>query len=502
MNNHPRRKRGLLTGLAAVATALTLAFSAAHAQAEDVVPAQPASIDAQATATLTIHKYKQPNEVRDQKHSTGLPLDAKDVEGWEPLEGIKFSAQRVNTADGKYDLTRNEGWENAAKLDVADAPPLLVGSPVESAATDGTGLTSITDLPVGLYYVTETLYGPEVTPAVPFLVTLPMTNPESLSTWLYNVHVYPKNATTTATKTVVDEDSVKLGDTVEWTILSDIPKAKVIDKYTIVDELDSKLEYSDLTVSLTGDSKVTLIPEVDYTITQTPPSTGTLEFTDTGRAKLASAWQVDPNAQVKSVISTKVIKVGVIENTATVFPNSTSAGVKTSSVQTKFGNIVLNKVDAKTGEELSKAEFQVFLSEADAKSKTNPIKINEGMEGEQSTFTSDENGIVLIEGLRYSNFQNGSEIQDKANWRYYWIAETKAPSGYELLAEPIKVSVTSFEETVSVEVKNVPKNAGFALPMTGASGATTIIMVAGLLLLLAGTAAVVVSRRKKGQAQA
>ncbi len=483
MNNQPRRKRGLLTSLAAVTTAMIMALSAAPAHADGPV------IDPAAQGTLHIHKYEQPAQVGAE--GNGLK---QDVTGLTAMKDIEFSAQRVDDVD----LTTNEGWTKAAEMSTAGVMPTLVGPVFESGPTDANGLATIAKLPVGLYYVTETVYPDNVTPVVPFLVTMPMTHPTELNTWLYDVHVYPKNATTTAEKSVDDAAGVKIGDTIEWTILGDIPKAQDITGYKIVDVLDPKLEFVSAVVSLTGTPGVTLESGKDYKLAFDAPSrTATVEFTKPGRDKLALVWQADKNSQVKVSVKTKVLKVGEIANTATVFPNDSDKSVTTNEVFTKWGNIILDKVDSVNGKKLTDAEFQVFETKANAKAKTNPISIDG-----KDTFRSD-GGVVLIEGLRYSNWENGEEVLETSdNYRWYWIAETKAPGGYELLAQPIKVDVTSFQETVSVEVKNIPKNAGFKLPLTGASGASSIIMVAGLLLLVVGTSAVVVSRRKRGQVQA
>lgn len=486
MKDSSKRKGGILTGLAAIATALMVAISAIPAQAAD-----PVTVDPAAQGSLIIHKFKQPNTVGGP--STGLP---QDTDGLTALAGIVFTAQPV----GNIDLTTNAGWVEAGDLSVEAAADQLTGTPQVSAPTDAEGLTTIGNLPVGVYYVTETVFGADVTPVVPFLVTIPMTNPESLNSWLYDVHVYPKNATSAASKTVEDGAAVKLGDAITWTILADIPKSEVINRYAITDELDPKLTYVDASVSLTGGA--TLVP-ADYTL-DLAGQTLTVEFTAAGRLKLASAWRADGDAQVQLVVNTTANAVGEIANTATVFPNTASAGVSTTPVISKWGSIVLEKVDSRdVSTKLPDAEFQVFLSRADAEANTNPVKINEGMPSERSRFVSDSNGIVRIEGLRYSNWANGAELgTDDANYRTYWVAETKAPSGYELLARPIEVTVTSAEDTVSVEVKNVAKNAGFQLPLTGASGASGIIMIAGVLLLIVGTAAVIVSRRKRADTEA
>ncbi|WP_158600566.1 SpaH/EbpB family LPXTG-anchored major pilin [Tessaracoccus antarcticus] len=482
MNTNPRRKRGLLAGLVAAATALTIVFSAAPAQADGPV------IDPAATGSIILHKFEQPVTVGDE--GNGLPNPGATV-GLTPLSGIVFSAQRVNGID----LTTNAGWEAAAALTVDAAAGDLAAATYRSNATDVDGLATIAALPVGLYYVKETTFPNNVTPVSPFLVTIPMTHPTELNTWIYDVHVYPKNATTEATKSVVDAGAVKIGDNAEWTILSDVPKSQIIDKYVIVDVLDPKLQFVSDVVSLTGASGVVLAP-ADYDVT-TADNTLTVTFTPAGLLKLASAWRVDPAARVKVLVTTKVLEAGEITNAATIYPNIRSFGRTTTPVLTKWGTIVLEKANAKnTDAKLQGAEFQVFLTEEAAKAKTASAAISiNGV----STFTSTGvDGRVVIEGLRYSGWADGKEVTTPEDgYRTYWISEIKAPVGFELLTQPIEVVVDNVSTTVvTKQVLNVPKNAGFQLPLTGASGATTLIMGAGLLLLVLGTTAVVVSRRK------
>lgn len=487
MTTPPRRKRGLLTGLVAVATALTLAFSAAPAQADP-----PFTIDPEATGTIRIHKFEQSSTVGQP--GTGESDDTVP-DGATPLAGIVFTAQRVNDVI----LTTNAGWQEAADLTPETAFPRLDATMYRSGATTSEGLASIQNLPVGVYYVTETTFPNNVTPAAPFLVTIPRTNPKKLDEWIYTVDVFPKNATTTAEKNVVDAGAVKVGDNVDWTILADIPKVQTVDKYVIEDLLDEKLQFVSDVVSLTGASGVTLEPS-DYGVTTTAGEPFRVTFTAAGRTKLASAWRADPAARVQVIVTTKVLAAGEITNAATVFPNSRSFGKTTPVATTKWGTIVLEKANSKNVEnKLAGAEFQVFLTKeaATAKTSADAITING-----QSTFTSEGvDGRVVIEGLRYSGFVNGKEVEAGAEgYRTYWIAETKAPAGFEMLAEPIEVIVDDVSTTVvDQQVLNVPKNAGFQLPLTGASGATSIIMLSGLLLLIVGTAAVVVSRRKRSQ---
>ena len=63
----------------------------------------------------------------------------------------------------------------------------------------------------GLYLVNENLGtstttpdASTITPSAPFLVTLPMTDPVNLTSWMYDVYVYPKNQADSILKTVTD----------------------------------------------------------------------------------------------------------------------------------------------------------------------------------------------------------------------------------------------------------------------------------------------------------
>ncbi|MGO4585440.1 SpaH/EbpB family LPXTG-anchored major pilin, partial [Arthrobacter sp. 2RAF6] len=167
--------------------------------------------------SLTIHKYEKPAAPTNLPHD-GTALSAAQLQGLTPMAGVTFTVQKVNNID----LTTNAGWTAAAALTPAQAAA-QAASPGTTTTTGAAGTATLGNLPLGLYLVTETGYPAGVTPSAPFLVTLPMTDPAGGNGWLYDVNVYPKNAVTTATKTVNDASVLKLGDNVQWTITSDIP---------------------------------------------------------------------------------------------------------------------------------------------------------------------------------------------------------------------------------------------------------------------------------------
>jgi RNA polymerase sigma factor (sigma-70 family) len=442
------------------------------------------------SGSLTIHKYEKPAT------PTGLPNDgtaltAAQLEGMTPMAGVTFTVQKVNNID----LTTNAGWAAAAALTPAQAAA-QAATPGSTATTDASGTATLGNLPLGLYLVTETGYPAGVTPSAPFLVTLPMRDPAAGNTWMYDVNVYPKNAVTTATKTVNDASVLKLGDNVPWAITSDIPNVNPIDGYRIVDKLDPKLSYSNSAVALSDNAALVL--NTDYRIVfDTASNTLTIDFTASGRAILAA----NPTAKVLVTVNTTVNTVGEIANTALVYPNAASftitpgqpgGPVVTPPVSTtKWGDIVLHKKDSQSSAALSGAVFSVYPTQADALAGTKAIGV-----GGTSSWTTDASGNLVISGLRYSNWANGKPVgPGQPGYQSYWLVETKAPSGYALLAQPVETAVTSNDPSaVTVTIGNIKENAGFQLPLTGAG---TWALTAGGILVLAGAGVFMATGRRK-----
>lgn len=192
----------------------------------------PALINPAATCSLTIHKVL----------GAGLDPAAYPADGGEltlppsatPLPGVVFTIAQVQGVD----LTTNAGWAAALAYsgDIAAARANL-GPATTLAPTGPDGRVVAAGLPIGLYLVHEvglpTTGGgvdPALSPVADFLVTLPMTNPDTRASWLYDVHVYPKNSRSTITKTVADgnlgvdsQDAPVAGRVLTYTLAADIP---------------------------------------------------------------------------------------------------------------------------------------------------------------------------------------------------------------------------------------------------------------------------------------
>lgn len=486
---------------AAAATAagamVALSLSAIPASAAPVVDSAQ-----NGNASITVHKFVRP-EVPTELPNNGTPVDTSTLT---PLADIEFTIQQVNTID----LTKNADWERANELaaafDPADPSGSVTGQGLSlgagtSATTLGDGTAAFPNLSLGLYLVSETKFPAGVTPSAPFLVSVPLTDPRNQNTWLYNVHVYPKNSITTATKTVQDSSVKKLGDELTFTIKADVPNEAIIDGYKITDKLDAKLDYVGAAVTLV-DGGPALTLTTDYTAVLEPVSnTLTVEFTAAGRTIL----QNNNSKSVQVIVTAKANAVGEISNSAVVYPNNASFAlepgveggpVTTAPVLTKWGSMTLQK-NSKDGKALAGASFSVYGSEADAKAGTNPLTL-----GGQSIFTvsaaeDGTKGQLTIAGLRYSDWANGAAVASGApGYNTYYLVEVKAPDNYELLAAPVPFTITADTTVVGVDntVVNVPSNGGFKLPLTGGPG-TVLLYGAGVLVLAGAVLLFARSRR-------
>ncbi|WP_167145505.1 SpaH/EbpB family LPXTG-anchored major pilin [Actinomyces sp. ZJ308] len=525
-------RRGL--GLAA---ALTLAAGALIAPTGAAAPADPngSTIDPDAATTLTIHKCEQTdaNGVKEGNGNEDPTAECKAV------AGVDFTITKLNV-----NLTTYDGWKTLADLkgDVSKARA-LASSTTHTITTGANGLASFNadQTDVGAYLVSETRTPAQVIPAEDFVVTLPMTNPAKTSEWNYNVHVYPKNTVSGVDKKVEDQPAPASGQALTYTIATSIPKVDTangatLKRYQVIDPLDSRIK-SDLT-SLSPVVKIInpetqLEKDTDYTVAVAPSVTPgdkhnylTVTMTPTGLDKLAkarSAGTGETKVQVSftAAFDASVDLEGSLSNVAYLIPNDNPnftwdpnhptkdvPGVPTKPVLSKYGKLVVTKTGTDNLADKAKyngAQFQVYectktdsgatLKDADPKKAgTNPLTISG-----QDTFTTSGNGTVEISSLRANDYVNGAEKTPLTDDDYYCLVETKAPEGYSLQADPIPFRIlaanTEPNQSTALTVTDVPKNAGFRLPLTGANG-IIFLTVAGALLVAGGAVVAYANKRR------
>lgn len=195
-----KKFKKLLAGLLAGAMMLgSMSATAFAAEGTDTPKMTAATIDTSLKGSLTIHKYEYNGN--SGKPGTGETSDASNVpsSGAKPLEGAGFTLYKVANADdlteyystNPTDLPKVESYFSNGKIDDSK-----VKVTISEKKTNNDGIAIFENLAVGFYVVIETTTPDKVTtPAAPFLVSIPMTTVEGDS-WLYDVHVYPKNKTT------------------------------------------------------------------------------------------------------------------------------------------------------------------------------------------------------------------------------------------------------------------------------------------------------------------
>lgn len=150
-------------------------------------------------------------------------------------------------------------------------------------------------------------------------------------------------------------------------------------------------------------------------------------------------------------------------------------------------DVDVSKVDGEDKtKKLEGAEFKLKNS-AGKWATVDNSKITGWVDSEEAgaTLTSDANGQIKIEGLDAGT---------------YYLVETKAPAGYNLLANPVELVITAEHEesenesTATTTFKlngkdtnliTVENNAGATLPETGAQGTKMIYLVGGILVAAA-----------------
>ena len=522
-------RRGL--GLAA---AMTLAAGALVAPTGAAAPADPngSTIDPDAATTLTIHKCEQ-TDTNGVKEGDGNEDPAAECK---PVSGVEFTITKLSV-----DLTTSEGWETLAKLkgDVSQTKDLKSGT-VQKITTGGDGLAAFTDAQteVGAYLVSETRTPDKVIPAEDFVVTLPMTNPQDTTAWNYNVHVYPKNTISGVDKQVTDKPAPGSGHDITYTITTSIPKVDYpggarIKRYEVVDQLDKRIKKDALTpvVKIVGQNGMTLANTTDYTLITADGADhnwATIQLTEEGRRKASEAryngsGETKIQVTLTATFDANVDLEGDLSNTAGLIPNDSPnftwdpnrpgtkiPGIPTTPALSKYGKVVITKTgtdDLADKTTYNGAQFQVYectktasgatLRDADPSTTTiDPLTI-----GGQKTFTTSGQGVVEINYLRANDYVNGvAKSQDQLTAEdHYCLVETKAPEGYSLQADPIPFRVMAEKATAkaatAVTVTDVPKNAGFRLPLTGANG-VIFLTVAGALLVIGGAVSAYANKRR------
>lgn len=458
----------------------------------------------QATGTLTIHKTNEKGEL---------------------LKGAGYTVYKVANLKQEngvlsYD-SLVEGVTVTGATTASDFKNAKLPTPVGEQTSDGISDITFSDLDLGVYLVKESTTPDGVIKSNSFIVSIPMTNPET-NEWNYDVTATPKNSVTTGSvkKELVSTDtnaegegkvSVNIGQVLDYKVTVTVPEdfygssefAKAYTQYDIVDEptIGLSIVPGSFVVKVDG-AVVGLTP-----VLGTPANGFTLGLVNDTKDAPATV-EIKPSSVVTIEYKAKITAEGMdkeIKNNIKVdynYDGTDKPGVidpGTPDPETPdpnptlvtYSHGVLKTDDDKAA--LDGAKFILKLQDGKY------IKLNETNDGWDETDNESEAYV----------FESGKESPLTAyNTTGYFaiygikggtheLIETVSPKGYSLLKSPVEVSFD--EETTTTQLDNkytttIVNAKDFSLPGTGGKG---IILYIAMGIILLGVGALLFNKRRK-----
>ena len=415
------------------------------------------------------------------------------------LEGAGFEFQV--SADGtQYVVTNADSLTDAAQVanylytNKDKIAAVAIASASETATADGDSDGTVTakfeDLETGYWFVTSSLGA---------LCSLQSYDDEAL--------IVEKNAMLVPPPKTVSDSEAQVGDILTYTVtLTDVKGTNL--KAQIVDTMSEGLTYNgDAVLKATvGGTETTLTKGTEYSETTATDATdnSTIVTWEITADQMTAMGEGDTIVVTYTApVNEKASIDGTEQNTAIIrYSEQETDG---EPVEVKTTDLTINKVD-ESGKALKGAQFELYRTDADANPAVDHeiVKLTEMTDEEitaagvtsksatthyykvdtKSTNTTidmavkDENDEYIYSSAMIFGLDEDST---------YFLLETKAPEGYNLLDGEQEVAGNA----VTVDVEN---KAGSVLPSTGGIG-TTIFYVVGALLVI-GAGVVLVTRRR------
>lgn len=327
----------------------------------------------------------------------------------------------------------------------------------------------------------------------------------------------------TASSSVVN---VQIGDILDYEIIGTLPTNyadystyKMIFKDTADTALNLISGSVEVYVDVLGDGTLTKVDSgFTATVNDSNPDTLSVEMLNTKALKDANGNIISTTSASKIIVKyqAEVLNTTIADtpdvNSATIVysndPNSTGTGETTpDEVKTVTQSFKLVKYDGTTMNLLAGAEFELYKKSVAA---ANLITLYKESDTVYHVADSAEiaAGTNIVTKITTVSVESAIIIKGLDEDITYKLLETKAPTGYNPLSDPVDVNVngdttaaaaniTNSVYTITTNVIGIANNSGTTLPETGSFGTAIFIAIGSLLVIGAGVFLVTNKRMKK-----
>ena len=405
-----------------------------------------------------------------------------------------FEVTRVGDTKKWYVSLKNEATD-AADIETAfksqlDLTKFETGTFHQTAVA---GSVSSGEVDPGYYYITSTA------------------GMKAVIQTLTAVTINEKNTYPPVTKTVDDTDkNAQIGDEITYTLTVEVP-ASADDIIVLTDTMTTGLTFKSIdscksnaegTPDVTYHTLLTGSEESDVTLT----AANITGNSNTFRIKFDKDTVVANRGKTITISYTAVLNnkavVGTTDKNKVTLKYGNNYESKPKETETKTYSVKFDKVDGDDTEtKLTGAQFKLTTENVTDIQNVNKwielIEVTAGVEYRvaMSEDTDTKKTVITTNG-------NTVTIKGLDADTTYYLWETKAPTGYNVLTSPITLTATSSTSgegdaavtTYSFADQTIKNNKGSVLPSTGGIG-TTIFYIIGAILVI-GAGVLLISRRR------
>ena len=420
------------------------------------------------------HTYKAYQVLVLESYNTEAKAYSYKANGdW--ADWLKTQTQYVSIdAQGYVTWVKDADAAAFAKAALAHAEEAKIQPDATATATSAT--VEFTGLNLG-YYLVDTTVGS--------LCSLDTTTPDVEMKEKNKVPPIDKKVQEDSDQSWGDSSTAEIGDTIPFeTTITANPGAQ---NYVLHDEMSAGLTLNKDSIQVTG-----LTAGKDYTVT-TDGLGDDCDFHITFSQAYLDSITTETEIEVTytAVLNENAVIADAGNPNKTLLEYGTDKRTEWDETKTYTFKVDVVKTDG-DNKVLDGAEFKLY----DAKTGGNEIALVKVSDGVYRLAKDGEQGVEYITTV------NGElEIKGFDANTTYWLEETKAPDGYNKLAERVEIAVkdANIDATVDGSIWqdggiHVVNKAGSLLPTTGGMG-TTIFYVAGGAIVVAAAATLVYRKR-------